>query len=675
MNLAISPDGKDLAIALSHNVVDLYQIEGIGQAKLSLPLALPDPLPAFPKPFGALDDLHPRLIFPSFGAANVVKFSLDSKYLAAANEVGIHVFDLSHPESAVLLCGHNGRVSAMAFDEQRDLFSGGEDKVVLMWKPRQTNAIEVARLPEIPAQIDVRADGEFIAVALPSGELELWNVEKRAKVLAIHFFPNEGGWFAINPEGLFDSSEGAWRNLGWRFPNDPTNVLPIESFFRDYYQSELIPKVLSRATLPPVEPLSSSKPILPKISLTVLDTQDTKWVLSPQGFHLEPEKIHFRLEAFPPDDNTPLKDLQVSHNGIVVRKWLGPVLFTNGSNVKEFTLQAFPWENRVAAAVYDEKDLRSQEAVWERPMQGFGYSVPPQTLHVVSIGVSKTLNTNFDLDWAAADAQSFGSAFSIPTNVLQEMAKRVQDWNNAKSMRLLGAFKRESMPNTIIVSTLTDEQATHDGILNLIRKTVASAEPADSFIFYFSGHGETVNGNYFLIPSDADLPSTMRPQDPLPEGFDTRAAKLISDSELQEILLPLDVSHAAIILDACNSGAALKGFEEGPLFDPKGLGRLVYEKGINLLAASTSGGVADESQKLRHSYLNYALIEDGFLHRKADSNPHDGRIELREWLSYSAKRAKELATFEGFKFPGTELAPRLVPERESLILWAAEKEP
>lgn len=675
VDLDFSPNGENLAVALSRNVLDIYSVESALKPKLSLSLALPNPLPSFPDQMADLNAIHPRFIALNFGAANVVRFSQDSKFVAAANEVGINLFNLSQPDSPVLLCGHIGRISTLAFDGRGDLYSGGADKSVIMWKPGQTNGTEIARLSEIPARIDVRSDGEFIALGFPSGRLEVWNVEQRAKVLTILFFPSEAGWFAVTPQGLFDTSEGGWRHLGWRFPNDPTNSLPIESYFRDYYQPGLVPNVLAQAILPPVEPISLAKPVLPKISLAVVGTQGAKYDLTPAGFHFEPEKIDFRLEVWPLEDNTPLKDLQVSHNGVVVRKWPGPVTFTDGLCVKEFELQAFPWENRVAAAVYTENDLRSQESVWERPMQGYGYSVPPKTLHVVSIGVSKTLNSHFCLDWAAADAQSFSSAFSIPTNELQTMAKRVQDWNNSKSMRLMGAFKWEAMPDTIVVSTLTNEQATHDGILKLIRDTVANAEPADSFIFYFSGHGIAVNDSYFLVPSDAELPRQLTPEDQLPTGFDAGAAGLISDSELQEVLEPLDVSHAAIILDACNSGAALKGFEEGPLFDPKGLGRMVYEKGINLLAASTSGGVTSESPKLHHSYLNYALVEDGLLHQKADCSPHDGRIELREWLIYSANRAKELANSEGFDFPGTELAPRLVPERESLILWAGDKEP
>ena len=88
-----------------------------------------------------------------------------------------------------------------------------------------------------------------------------------------------------------------------------------------------------------------------------------------------PEKILFRLEARALTNNTPLKDLQISHNSIIVRKWPGKVEFTNGTCVKEFEIQAYPWENKITASVYAEDGIRSKEAVWDRPMQGYGYGV------------------------------------------------------------------------------------------------------------------------------------------------------------------------------------------------------------------------------------------------------------------------------------------------------------
>jgi uncharacterized caspase-like protein len=222
---------------------------------------------------------------------------------------------------------------------------------------------------------------------------------------------------------------------------------------------------------------------------------------------------------------------------------------------------------------------------------------------------------------------------------------------------------------------LTNEQATHDAILKKIRDIVALVRPIDDLIIYFAGHGLSGQSNYFLVPYDAILPVGMLPKNPLPSDFDARNSNLISDAELQDALLPLDSYHSALVLDACNSGKALKGFAEQGLFDAGGLGRLAYEKGMNILTASAETEVSFESEKYGHSFLNYALIEEGINGRKADYYPHDGRIELREWLSYGALRAGELATTEKNRTTHPQLAPRIMPERESLVLWAADKEP
>lgn len=675
MNFDISPDAKKLAIALNTNLLAVYNISANDHESFFLPLMLPDPLPRFPNSMAKLNELHPRFTFESFGAPNIVKFSSDGKRVAAANELAIHVWDFADKAHPVLLRGQKGRISVMAFSRDGDLLAGGEDKTIRLWKLGNTDGIEVAHLSEIPTSLDVRADGNLIAVGLSSGEMELWEVTKRSKVVNIHFFPREDGWVAVTPNGLFDSSEGAWQHLGWKFEDDPTNIVPIESFFQDFYQPGLLSSILKGDALTEVAELASLKPVLPEISLSVVSTKPSKWVMSPTGYRQQPERIAFRLEAHVLAGNAPQKDLQISHNSVVVRKWPGSVQFTNGICVKEFELEVFPWENRVAASVYTQAGIRSKESVWERPIQGDGYGVPAQILYVVAVGVSRHSNKNFSLSYSAADAQSFSQAFSVSSNALRAMSSRVMEWNSAKSLRLLGAFKWDAVPNTFIVSTLTNEQATHDGVLKLIRDTVSMAKPTDNFIFYFSGHGLSSKTHYFLVPYDAKMPLGMKASDPLPPEFDANNANVITDSELEDALLPLDVYHSALIIDACNSGKALKGFQEQALFDTTGLGRLAYEKGINILTASSESESAFESDKYRHSFLNHALIQEGIIERRADFHPRDGRIELREWLSYGAMRAEELASSQVRGAQHPQLAPRIIPEREFLVLWAADKEP
>ena len=73
-----------------------------------------------------------------------------------------------------------------------------------------------------------------------------------------------------------------------------------------------------------------------------------------------------------------------------------------------------------------------------------------------------------------------------------------------------------------------------------------------------------------------------------------------------------------------------------------GLGQLAYSKGMQILAASQGDALANEDAKLQHGLLTYALLVEGLAETKADRQPKDGRVSLREWLRYPEQRVPGL---------------------------------
>ena len=107
---------------------------------------------------------------------------------------------------------------------------------------------------------------------------------------------------------------------------------------------------------------------------------------------------------------------------------------------------------------------------------------------------------------------------------------------------------------------------------------------------------------------------------------------------------------------------------------------------MHLLAASEAKEPAFELRSLGNSVLTYALFQEGLQEHNADFSPRDGRIELREWLSYGAGRAQTLfreRKAEKRLVPGSSFqpaqhalfAPRLVPEANALVLLTEGNEP
>jgi uncharacterized caspase-like protein len=135
----------------------------------------------------------------------------------------------------------------------------------------------------------------------------------------------------------------------------------------------------------------------------------------------------------------------------------------------------------------------------------------------------------------------------------------------------------------------------------------------------------------------------MGPRTPLgAEGLETILKHSISDLELEDALGKIDADQLLLVIDACNSGQALEASERrrGPM-NTRGLAQLAYEKGMYVLTASQSIEVAFESATLKHSYLAYALVDEGIRSGAADTN-HDGEVLLREWFDYAIDRVPQI---------------------------------
>jgi uncharacterized caspase-like protein len=112
---------------------------------------------------------------------------------------------------------------------------------------------------------------------------------------------------------------------------------------------------------------------------------------------------------------------------------------------------------------------------------------------------------------------------------------------------------------------------------------------------------------------------------------------------LEEASRGIDAGQMFMIIDACNSGQALENKDEprrGPM-NTRGLAQFAYEKGMYILTASQNVEEAFVSAKLKHSYLTYALVEEGLKTKAADAD-HDGEVTLREWFDYALARVPRL---------------------------------
>ncbi|MCU1245116.1 MAG: hypothetical protein JWN02_1026, partial [Acidobacteria bacterium] len=69
---------------------------------------------------------------------------------------------------------------------------------------------------------------------------------------------------------------------------------------------------------------------------------------------------------------------------------------------------------------------------------------------------------------------------------------------------------------------------------------------------------------------------------------------------------------------------------------------LAYEKGMYILTAAQSYQAAQEASKFGHGFLTYALVTEGIEQSKADDEPKDGSVLVREWFDFATQRVPQL---------------------------------
>jgi hypothetical protein len=101
-------------------------------------------------------------------------------------------------------------------------------------------------------------------------------------------------------------------------------------------------------------------------------------------------------------------------------------------------------------------------------------------------------------------------------------------------------------PENIIC--LTEKEATKNGIIDAL-KEIADKSKNDidaSVIIYYSGHGATSNGKYFLVPYDFDLASFHTNNNSLLESA-------IYSDQFAEAISAVDARKCMVILDCCHA--------------------------------------------------------------------------------------------------------------------------
>jgi WD40 repeat protein len=576
---------------------------------------------------------------------SVALFAPGNHSVVAAGLTGvINIWDATTWAKKDIALDNSARVNALAFSPAGDLLAAAlADGYIRIWNPETGELVHTLEGYEsAPVSVSFLAGRDPSASRLllvsegAEGTIRLWDAHSGDLLATLLNYGSGTDWLVVAPDGLFDGTPAAWKQLNWRFSSETFDVASVEIFFSQFYHPGLLSEIISGDV--PKAPVDIAKVDRrqPQIKLSLAAGQTSRSKARPEV------AVQIEVAEAPTDKahtdkahakGSGLRDLRLFRNGSQVKMWHGPVtLDRSGRAVVSTQLTIVAGDNQLTAYAFNNDNIKSEDATLT--IKGDSFIKRKGTAYIVAIGVDHYDNANFDLRFAAADAQDFAQ-------VLQH------------EQTLLGTYEH------INVVSLLDEQATRDNILTALARLAGTdqkespsnfppeleqlkrAQPEDTILIYFAGHGATAGARFYLLPHDLGYMGARGAVDAA--AMKAIVTHSISDEDLEQALEPVDAGRIALVIDACNSGQALESKEKrrGPM-NSKGLAQLAYEKGMYILTAAQGYQAALEVAQVGHGLLTYALIEEGLRKGAADFNPKDGKIELREWVDFATQRVPEL---------------------------------
>lgn len=239
-------------------------------------------------------------------------------------------------------------------------------------------------------------------------------------------------------------------------------------------------------------------------------------------------------------------------------------------------------------------------------------------LYILSIGVSKYADKDYNLTYADADAEAITRAFKSQQGKL---------YNRVETK--------------LLTNTLADRDNILDGLEWLIRETTQK----DMAVIFVAGHGtKDGGGQYYFMPHDSDMDSLRRTG--------------VKWYEFQDTIERLPGTRW-LLADTCHSGA-ITG-KRGMTRDASDITDALrdlrkVENGVVVMSAATGREASEENSSWGHGAFTLALVE-GIEQMKANFN-NDHRIDIKELDLYVTNRVKELTG--GRQHPMTEI-PTVMP--------------
>ena len=186
-------------------------------------------------------------------AVRALTFSGDGRFIAAGGmqhaddgtreAVGntmIKVWEVATGSEVQILKPGTDIVECVAFSEDgQRLVAGTAEGRVIVWDLKTRRVLWTISTNKLN-EVAFSPNGRLLAGALNDGRIHLFDALNGEKLLTLISLNDGSDWLVAAPDGLFDGSPMAWRQILWRFTENLFDVAEVESFFSEFYYPGLL---------------------------------------------------------------------------------------------------------------------------------------------------------------------------------------------------------------------------------------------------------------------------------------------------------------------------------------------------------------------------------------------------------------------------------------------------
>jgi WD40 repeat protein len=408
-----------------------------------------------------------------------------------------------------------------------------------------------------------------------NGEIEFWKLYEDSIELqhTLHVIDKDE-WILMSPNGFFDGTAKAMQYINYV---QGFKSLEIDLFFDKYYTPKLFEQLNSEQKGLQDRGLNQMMKDVPSFELKMKSFQDELITVQPDSmYNHNSNKLQLSVDYS--NSSSDLKSVAIFNNNkrTATLDFKSNPIFRGVRKTKEFEVELVPGENELRLELITDDNLRSPSKTISVK---YDTLLGRRELFIVALGINKYENPSYDLNYAKADAQSFVKQLS----------------ENAAQL-----FEE------IHTLSLYNKEVNKQGVMKSINEFKKNMGPEDVFVFYYAGHGvmipqpKTNESSFFLVMNDI---TNMYGE------FEAVSSKGLSGNELFQIAKDISAQKQLFIIDACQSGGALKAGNFRGVEREKAIAKLARSSGTFFITASQEMEYANESSDLKHGVFTYAILE------------------------------------------------------------------